>query len=115
MERKAIEAEREATKFKQCEYLHDRLGEEFEGMISGMLSKGFFVELKDNQCEGFVDLDHFDEHFMFDEEYLVLAGMRSRIKFRMGDHVRVRVARVSLAERKIDFAYIDRNADDATE
>ncbi|MEC8032107.1 MAG: ribonuclease R [Bacteroidota bacterium] len=115
MERKAIEAEREATKFKQCEYLHDRLGEEFEGMISGMLSKGFFVELKDNQCEGFVDLDHFDEHFMFDEEYLVLAGMRSRIKFRMGDHVRVRVARVSLAERKIDFSYIDRNADDATE
>ena len=41
--------------------------------------------------------------------------MRSRIKFRMGDHVRVRVARVSLSERKIDFAYIDRNADDATE
>ena len=84
-------------------------------MISGMLSKGFFVELKDNQCEGFVDLDHFDEHFMFDEEYLVLAGMRSRTKFRMGDQVRVRVARVSLAERKIDFAFINSNTDSPTE
>ena len=66
MERQSQKAEREAIKYKQVEYLSSRIGEQYEGVISGVIARGFFVELADNKCEGMVTLNNTDENFVFD-------------------------------------------------
>ncbi|MFN8311136.1 MAG: ribonuclease R [Chitinophagales bacterium] len=108
MERRAMEAEREATKYKQVEYLQNFLGEEFEGLITGVIPRGFFVELIENKCEGFVDAAQIGrETFVYDEKQIRLKGSRSGRTFDLGQKVKVRIARASLEERKIDFALVN--------
>ncbi|MGB1248966.1 MAG: ribonuclease R family protein, partial [Chitinophagales bacterium] len=101
MERRAQGAEREAIKYKQAEYLHDRMGEEFTGIISGVISRGFFVELDANKCEGFVSVQDFDEDFTHDEDNLSLTGLRSKNRFAIGDPITVIVAGVNVPEKRI--------------
>ena len=107
MERKAMEAEREATKYKQVEFLENKIGEEFDGIITGVISRGIFVEMVVNKCEGMVSMDALgNEDFTFDESNVRLTGRRSGLTFELGQKVRVKLKRTSLEERKIDLVLI---------
>jgi ribonuclease R len=107
-ERKAMESERAANKYKQVEYMQQFLGDTFEGVISGVAQFGFFVETIAHKCEGMVsirDLNLFDEFVLNVEDY-ALVGRRSKKRFRMGDHVTVQVAAASLEKRQLDFHWV---------
>lgn len=107
-ERAAMEAERAANKYKQVEYMQDFLGEEFEGVISGVAAFGFWVETVEHKCEGMISvtsLAEFDEFRLVQEEYM-LVGARSGRKFRMGDKVRIKVISANLAKRQLDYEWV---------
>lgn len=107
MERKAMEAEREATKYKQVEFLEDKVGQEFDGVVSGIIARGIFVEIVGNKCEGMVALDDMgDDEFVYDESNIRLTGRRSGKIYDIGQKVRVKVKRTSLEERKIDLILV---------
>lgn len=102
-ERKAAEAERESTKYKQAEYLSTRIGETFDGIISGIIERGFFVELAGSKAEGLVDFKYMDDTYTLEEGNLRVTGRRSKRSFKMGDRVKVRVAAVDLAKRQVEM------------
>ncbi len=107
-ERKAMEAERASNKYKQVEFMQDYLGEEFDGIISGVASFGFFVETVLHKCEGMVtvrDLSEFDE-FKLDETDYALVGLRTGKKFRMGDAVKIKVVAANLEKRQLDYHWV---------
>lgn len=107
-ERKAMEAERAGNKYKQVEFMQNYLGEEFDGIISGVASFGFFVETVLHKCEGMVtvrDLSEFDEFKLDDADY-ALVGMRTGKKFRMGDAVKIKVVAANLEKRQLDFHWV---------
>ncbi|GAA4307625.1 ribonuclease R [Compostibacter hankyongensis] len=104
-ERKAMDAERAANKYKQVEYMQQFIGEEFDGVISGVAHFGFWVETVDSKCEGMVgiaDLQELDDFVYSDTEY-ALIGSRTHKRFRMGDTVRIQVAAASLEKRQLDY------------
>ena len=106
-ERRADEATRDVVSWLKCEYMQSKLGEEFEGVISAVTSFGFFVELTDIFVEGLVHISNLDkDYFHYDPIGHRLAGERSGITYRLGDKVRVLVARVDLDERKMDFELV---------
>jgi ribonuclease R len=103
-----MEAERAGNKYKQVEYMKDYLGEEFDGIISGVASFGFFVETVLHKCEGMVtvrDLNEFDD-FKLDEADYALVGMRTGKKFRMGDKVKIKVVAANLEKRQLDYHWV---------
>ncbi|MEO6252162.1 MAG: ribonuclease R [Ferruginibacter sp.] len=107
-ERKAMEAERAGNKYKQVEFMKNYLGEEFDGIISGVASFGFFVETVTHKCEGMVtvrDLSDYDD-FRLDEADYALVGMRTGQKFRMGDMVRIKVVAANLSKRQLDYEWV---------
>ena len=107
-ERKAMEAERAGNKYKQVEFMQNYLGEEFDGIISGVASFGFFVETVLHKCEGMVtvrDLSEFDEFKLDDTDY-ALVGLRTGKKFRMGDAVKIKVVAANLEKRQLDFHWV---------
>lgn len=107
-ERASLECERAANKYKQVEYMQQFLGEELEGIISGVSAFGFWVETLDAKCEGLVsikDLANFDDFNLIEEDY-ALVGLRSGRRFRMGDHVWIRVVATNLEKRQIDFEWL---------
>ena len=107
-ERAAMEAERAANKYKQVEYMQQFMGEDFEGIISGVASFGFWVETVDHKCEGLVsvrDLSDYDD-FMHDEADYALVGIRTRKRFRMGDRLTIKVAGANLSKRQLDYAWV---------
>jgi ribonuclease R len=107
-ERAAMDAERAANKYKQVEYMKDFLGEEFEGVISGVASFGFWVETIEHKCEGMVSitsLAEYDEFRLVDTDYS-LVGMRSGRKFRMGDKVTIKVISANLEKRQLDYEWV---------
>ncbi|HKH63537.1 MAG TPA: ribonuclease R [Flavitalea sp.] len=107
-ERAAMEGERAANKYKQVEYMQQFLGEEFEGVISGVSSFGFWVETVDHKCEGLVSLNsllEFDDFRLIEGDYS-LAGMRSGRKFRMGDKIRIKVVAANLTKRQLDYEWV---------
>jgi len=106
-ERVAVEAERDTEQLKKCEFMLDKIGEEFDGIISGVTSFGIFVELG-NTVEGLIRLsDLTDDYYHFHEEHMALIGERTSKVYRIGDEVRVRVERVNMDEHQIDFAMVD--------
>ena len=107
MEQLAANAERASIKYKQVEFLIDRLGQEFDGVISGVTEWGFYVELNENKCEGLVpirDLD--DDYYELDEKNYCLTGRRTHRTYRLGDPVRVQIANANLERKQLDFALI---------
>lgn len=107
-ERAAMEAERSGNKYKQVEFMMDKLGEDMEGVISGVSSFGFWVETVNEKCEGLVsmrDLSDYDDFRHDDSEY-ALIGMRTGKKFRMGDKVEVKLVAANLEKRQLDFEWI---------
>jgi ribonuclease R len=107
-ERAAMESERASNKYKQVEYMRQFLGEEFDGVISGVASFGFWVETIEHKCEGLVsirDLNLYDD-FRHEESEYALIGLGSKRKFRMGDKVRIRVVAGSLERRQLDYEWV---------
>ena len=107
-ERKAMEAERAGNKYKQVEFMKSYLGQEFDGIISGVASFGFFVETVMHKCEGMVtvrDLSDYDD-FRLDEADYALVGLRTGQKFRMGDMVRIKVVAANLSKRQLDYEWV---------
>lgn len=107
-ERAAMEAERAANKYKQVEYMRNFLGEDFDGVISGVAAFGFWVETIDHKCEGMVSitsLAEYDEFRLVQEDYM-LVGARSGRKFRMGDKVKIKVVAANLEKRQLDYEWV---------
>ncbi|NMO97107.1 ribonuclease R, partial [Paenibacillus lemnae] len=106
-ERVAVDAERDTEALKKAEYMLDKIGEEFEGMISSVTSFGMFIELE-NTVEGLIRLSALtDDYYHFDEQHMALIGERTSKVFRIGDEVKVRVANVNMDEHTIDFEMVD--------
>ena len=107
-ERAAMESERAANKYKQVEYMQGFLGEEFEGVISGVASFGFWVETVEHKCEGLVSLNSLLEYddFRHVESDYSLVGRRSGRQFRMGDKVTIKVVAANLAKRQLDYEWV---------
>jgi ribonuclease R len=104
MERKAMEAERASVKYKQAEYLMDRIGEEFDGLISGVSKWGIFVELVESKCEGMVSLRLMNDDFYYlDEENYRIIGQRWGKVYRLGDNIRIKVKKIDLQKKQMDF------------
>ncbi|MCD6658587.1 MAG: ribonuclease R [Lentimicrobium sp.] len=104
MERKAAEAERASIKYKQAEYLQDKIGQSFTGLISGVSKYGIFVELDGSKCEGMISLKYMDDDFYYldDENYRVIGQHHGR-EFKLGAPVKIRVKRVDLQRKQMDF------------
>jgi ribonuclease R len=103
-----MEAERAANKYKQVEYMRDFVGEEFDGVISGVAAFGFWVETIEHKCEGMVSitsLAEYDEFRLVETDYS-LVGMRSGRRFRMGDKVRIKVIAANLDKRQLDYEWV---------
>lgn len=104
MEKLAVDAERASIKYKQVEFLRDKLGEEFDGIISGVMEWGIFVELTETKCEGLVhirDLD--DDFYIYNENDYSIVGQNHGKKFQLGDPLRVKLVRTDLEKKQIDF------------
>jgi ribonuclease R len=104
MEKLASEAERASIKYKQAQFLQDRVGEEFEGLISGVTEWGMYVEIIENKCEGMIRLKDLDDDFYtFDEENYCITGRKNKKSYQLGDKVKIEVKRVDLVRKQIDF------------
>lgn len=104
MERKAMEAEWASVKYKQVEFLADKIGEKFDGVISGVTEWGLYIELIDCKCEGMISLkDLYGDFFEYDEKNYCINGKRTGKKFQLGDQIRIKIARANLAKRQLDF------------
>ncbi|GGE65913.1 ribonuclease R [Pedobacter psychrotolerans] len=107
MEKRAADAERASIKYKQAEYLEDNIGTEYKGIISGVTEWGMYVEIEENKCEGMIRLrDISDDFYVLDEKNYCIVGQRKKKKYQLGDEVMIRVKKVDLAKRQIDFTLI---------
>jgi len=107
-ERAAMDAERAGNKYKQVEFMQDFVGDEFDGVISGVSPFGFWVETVKHKCEGLVsvrDLSVYDD-FRLDETDYALVGLRSGRKFRMGDLITIKLVSANLGKRQLDFEWV---------
>jgi ribonuclease R len=106
-EQTAALAERASIKYKQVEFMADKIGKVFEGTISGVTEFGLYVELNDNHCEGMIPLrDMDDDYYEFDERNYQLWGKRHHRRFTLGDPIQVRVAKANLDKKQLDFALV---------
>ncbi|MBP6303085.1 MAG: ribonuclease R [Bacteroidia bacterium] len=107
MEQKAAEAERASIRYKQVEYLNDSLGQVFPGIISGVTEWGIYVELEDNKCEGMIRLSSLqDDYYVYDEANMMVVGKKKKIRYQLGDKVKVKVIKTDLVKRTIDFQLV---------
>ena len=107
MEQLAANAERASIRYKQVEFMQDRLGEVYEGVISAVTEWGLYVELDANKCEGLVPVrDLADDYYDYDEKNFCLTGRKYHNKYTLGDIVRVQVARADLDKKQLDFALV---------
>jgi ribonuclease R len=104
METLASQAERASIKYKQVEFMSDKVGMVFDGTISGVTEWGLYVELTENHCEGMVPVRNLtDDFYEFDEKVYSLIGKRTKNKYRLGDPVRIKVTRANLEKKQLDF------------
>lgn len=108
MERKAVEAERESTKYFQTLFLHDKVGETFKGTVSGIAEFGVFVRMNENYCEGMVPMaDIPGDRYSFDADKYVITGARFNKEFNIGDSVSVKITEISTRRRQINLELIE--------
>ncbi|TAE46264.1 MAG: ribonuclease R [Bacteroidetes bacterium] len=110
-ERTAAEAERASIKYKQVEFLEDKIGQQFTGIISGVIESGIFVELEENLCEGFAPAHSIeDDYYVYDESGYCLVGRTHGRILRLGDSIKVEIAGTDLRRRTIDMKFISKNS-----
>ena len=108
MEQLAANAERASIKYKQVEFMADRLGKVYEGSVSGVTEWGLYVELDENKCEGMVPIrDLADDYYEFDEKNYCLIGRRTKHVYQLGDKLTVQVVRADLNKKQLDFVIVD--------
>ena len=104
MEQTAASAERASVKYKQVEFMGERIGEVYDGVISGVTEWGLYVEINENKCEGMIAMrDLGNDFYEFDEKNYCLIGRRHHQKFSLGDPIKIKVARANLAKKQLDF------------
>lgn len=107
MEKRAADAERMFIKYKQAEYLMDNVGAEYTGIISGVTEWGIYVEIIENKCEGMVRLKEItDDFYVLDPENYCIIGQRKKKKYQLGDEVKIKVKKIDLSKKQIDFQLI---------
>lgn len=108
MEQIATEAERASIKYKQVEFMMDKIGKVFDGIISGVSEYGIFVEIIENKCEGLVSVRELDDDFYeYDEDNYWLIGKHKGKIYQLGDKLKVSVLRTNLAKKQLDFGLVD--------
>lgn len=107
-ERSAMDAERAANKYKQVEYMKDKLGETFDGVVTGVASFGFWAETTEHKCEGLISMNQlmYIDEFMYVEKDYCLVGKRSGRKFGIGDKLVIRVVSANLGKRQLDYEWV---------
>jgi ribonuclease R len=113
MERLATEAERASIKYKQVEYMSDKLGTAFDGVISGVTEWGIYVEIIENQCEGMVALrDLEDDYYEYDEENYRITGRSNGKIYTLGDKIKIEVVKADLQKKQLDFKLVTDKSED---
>lgn len=107
MEQLAASAERASIKYKQVEFMSDKLGEVFDAVISGITEWGLYAEINENKCEGMIPIRDLDDDFYeFDEKNYCLRGRRNKKEYLLGDPIKIRVARANLERKQLDFQLV---------
>jgi ribonuclease R len=107
MERRATDAERMSVKYKQAEFMLDKIGQEFDALISGVSKWGIFAEIRDTKCEGMIRLRDLDDDFYYlDEENYQIIGQKYGHRFKLGDKIRIRVKRIDLSRKQMDYDWV---------
>ncbi len=108
MEQLAANAERASIKYKQVEYMSDKLGQTFDAVISGITEWGLYAEINENKCEGMIPIRDLDDDFYeFDEKNYCLRGRRNKRTYSLGDEIKIKVARANLERKQLDFALVE--------
>lgn len=106
-EKQATDAERSSIKYKQVEYMSTRVGEVFEGVISGVTEWGLYIEEKQTKCEGMVKLRDLEgDVFIFDEKHMAIVGTKTKKSYRIGNTVKIKVVTANLEKKIIDYAFV---------
>ena len=106
-EQLAEQAERASIKYKQVEYMADRMGQVFDAVISGVTEWGIYAEIIENKCEGMIGIRSLGgDYFEFDEKNYCIIGQRTRKRYRLGDHVKVKVVRCNLEKKQMDYELV---------
>ena len=108
-EQLAANAERASIKYKQVEFMSEHLGEVYDGTISGVTEWGLYVEIDENHCEGMIPMRELNQgdYFIFDEAEYCLIGYRSKKRYTLGDHIKIRVRNTDLRKKQLDFSLVD--------
>ncbi|MFV0419114.1 MAG: ribonuclease R [Dysgonomonas sp.] len=108
MEQLAASAERASIKYKQVEYMSDKLGQVFDAVISGITEWGIYAEINENKCEGMIPIRDLDDDFYeFDEKNYCLRGRRNKRTYSLGSPLKIKVARANLERKQLDFALVE--------
>ncbi len=108
MEQLAANAERASIKYKQVEFMSDKIGRVFKAVISGIAEWGIYAEIEENKCEGLVPMRELDDDFYeFDEKNYRLLGRRTRREYRLGDEIEIKVVKANLERKQLDFAIVE--------
>lgn len=108
MEQRSAQAERASIKYKQVEFMQDKVGQVFEGVISGVTDFGIFVEITENKCEGMVSTkDMTDDFYFFDEKNYCISGMHSKRTYQLGAPVKIEIIRANLEKKQLDFKLVE--------
>jgi ribonuclease R len=111
MEQRAAMAERSSIKYKQVEFMQDKLGQVFDGVISSLTEWGMFVEIADTKIEGMIALkDMDDDYYAFDEKNFYIVGQKHKRKFQLGDPLKVQIIRTNLSKKQIDMMLVTENS-----
>ncbi len=105
-ERKAMEAERDSIKYKQVEYMKDRVGETFAGHISGFIERGVFVELDESKAEGLISFEHFNDSYSSTGSALSMKGKRDGAVLKMGDAITVKLIDADMEKKRLEFSVV---------
>ena len=104
MEQKAVNAERASIKYKQVEFMSDKIDKTFDGIISGVTQWGLFVEIIENKCEGLVSIrDITDDFYIFDDQNYCIIGKHKKVKYQLGDKIKIKVVNANLQKKQLDF------------
>ena len=107
MENRAANAERASIKYKQVEFMSDKIGQQFKGVISGVKEWGIYVELDENKCEGMIPMFELtDDFYDFDEKNYCIIGRRAHKKYQLGDLIEVEISRANLERKQLDFRIV---------
>jgi ribonuclease R len=108
MEQLAVDAERASIKYKQVEFMAERIGQVFDGIISGVTEWGIYVEIIENKCEGMIHIRNLsDDFYEYDEDNYCITGRHTGRKFQLGDNVKIEIQRANLPKKQLDFTIVE--------